>query len=73
MKSLHAVQFKSNNISLVQKLVHEYKFGWFTGAWLRSFDCTTGTPYDENTRSTPADDATDVNSCRMEVFFYFLL
>jgi len=28
---------------------------------------------DENTQSTPADDATDVNSCRMEFFFYFLL
>jgi len=28
---------------------------------------------DENTHSTPADDATDVNSCRMELFFYFLL
>jgi len=23
--------------------------------------------------STPADDATDVNSCKMELFFYFLL
>jgi len=30
-------------------------------------------PYDKNTRSTPTDDATEVNSCRMEFFFYFLL
>jgi len=29
---------------------------------LRSFDRTS--PYDEKTRSTPADDATDVNSLR---------
>ena len=32
--------------------------------WLHSFDWTS--PYDEKTRSTPADDATDVNSLRME-------
>jgi len=73
MKSLHAVQFKSNNISLVQELVQQHKFGWLIGAWLRSFDWTTGSPYDENIRSTPANDSTDVNSCRMEFFFYFLL
>jgi len=33
--------------------------------WLCSFDWSTGSPYNENTRSTPADDATDVNSCRI--------
>ena len=27
-------------------------------------------PYNENTRSTPTDDATDVNNCRMKFFYY---
>jgi len=42
--------------------------------WEAQSDCINdGTPYDINTSSTPADDVTDVNSCRMEFFFYFLL
>ena len=32
MKSVHTVQFKFSNISQVQELVQENKFGWLTGA-----------------------------------------
>jgi len=31
---MKSVQFKFNNISLVQELVHENKFGWLIGAQL---------------------------------------
>ena len=53
------------NISLVQEFIQENKFGCFISALLIT-QFWLNKSYDEKTRSTPADDATDVNSLRME-------
>jgi len=49
-------------VSLVQETIQEKKFGCFIRpSWWRSFEWIS--PCGEKTCSTPADDATYVNSC----------